>query len=78
MVGIPAELFTELGRDIKRRSPFEHTLCVTPANGYVGYVAARADYGEGGYETTSSIVVPGAGERIVDEAVALLKELHNT
>jgi hypothetical protein len=76
LVGLPCELFTELGRRIKAESPFDHTLVVTLANGDIGYVGTRRDYEEGGYEMTSSIAAPGTDEQIVGEAVALLKEVH--
>ena len=77
LVGIPAEYFTELGRDIKSRSPFDHTLVVTLANANISYVGAKQNYEEGGYETTSSIVEPGTGEIIADVAVGLLKEAYS-
>lgn len=73
LVGMPAECFTELGRDIKRRSPFAHTLVCTLANGSVGYVPAQANFAEGGYEAASCILAPGAGEKMADVAVELLQ-----
>jgi hypothetical protein len=73
LVGIPAEYFTELGRDIKRRSPFAHTLVCTLANGFVGYLPARANFAQGGYEAASCILVPGSGEQMADVAVELLQ-----
>ena len=72
LVGIPAEYFTELGRDIKSRSPFDHTLVVTLANGNIGYVGTRRNYEEGGYEVTSSVAASGTGEMMADAAVELL------
>ena len=41
-------------------------------NGNIGYVGTKRAYEEGGYETSSSLVVPGAGEAIADAAVELL------
>jgi neutral ceramidase len=79
IVGVPAELFTVLGQDIKRRSPFRHTYVFELANDYIGYVADRRGYELGGYQTWTglhSFVAPGTGERIVDEAVALLERLR--
>lgn len=73
LVGIPAEYFTDLGRDIKSRSPFDYTLVVTLANGNIGYVGTKRAYEEGGYETTSSLVQPGTGEAMADAAVEVLK-----
>jgi hypothetical protein len=44
IVGVPAEYFTVLGVDIKRRSPFEHTYIAELANDWIGYLpGARID-----------------------------------
>jgi len=72
LVGMPCELFTDLGRDIKERSPFEHTLVITLADANVGYVGPRKAHEEGGYEMASSLLAPGMGEKLADTAVALL------
>jgi len=74
LVGIPAEYFSALGRDIKSRSPFEHTVVITLAGKNVGYIGERQNYDEGGYEMTSSIVAPGSGEALADAAVRLLEQ----
>ena len=39
LVGVPAEYFTELGMDIKRRSPFPETYIAELANDWIGYTA---------------------------------------
>jgi hypothetical protein len=78
IVGIPAEMFTRLGLDIKRRSPFRHTVVAELANDWIGYVGDREAYQLGGYQMwmgLHSYVEPGTGERMVDEAVDMLKEL---
>ena len=74
LVGLPCEPFTELGRNIKSGSPFEHTLVIALAHGTVLYVGARHHYAEGGYEMTTAIAVPGTGEMMVDVALELLKK----
>ncbi|MFW5868852.1 MAG: hypothetical protein ACOCX2_13600 [Armatimonadota bacterium] len=73
----PGEFFCSLGMDIKRGSPFANTFIVELANGSIGYVPTEDAYA-GGYESQmapSSKLVPGSGETIVEETVALLKEL---
>ena len=72
LVGLPTEFFTALGQSIKERSPFAHTVIVTLAGRNVGYIGESHNYDEGGYEMTSSIVVPGTGERVADTAIELL------
>jgi hypothetical protein len=75
-VGLPGELFVELGLALKKRSPFPRTLVVSLANGSPGYIPDRRSYAEGNYEPESSRVLPGAGEEIVEAAVRLLAEVH--
>ena len=79
IVGVPAEFFTQLGLDIKRRSPFKHTLIAELANDYVGYVGNADAYRLGGYQLWMghhSWTERGTGELFVDTAVELLHELH--
>ena len=79
-VGLPGEVFCELGLAIKRNSPFQHTFVISLANGYVGYVGTERAYSEGSYETTparSSPLAPGAGEMLVDAALDLLRQVHS-
>jgi hypothetical protein len=76
LVGIPCEVFAELGLAIKRRSPFPATGVVELANGCEGYLPTRRAYQQGGYEVTparSSKLAPGSGEAVVETAVALLR-----
>jgi hypothetical protein len=78
LVGVPAEFFTQLGLEIKRRSPFRHTYVAELANDWIGYLPDRKAFELGGYQTWTglhSYAEPGAGEAIVDEAVRLLEAL---
>ncbi len=50
-VGIPAEVFTEIGFEIKEKSPFPHTFIVELANGCFGYLPTKEAFKKGGYET---------------------------
>ncbi len=73
-VAIPGECFSELGRMIKQGSPFAATFICTLSNGTAGYVPAKRNYTEGGYEVVSSILAPGTGEMMAGTAVELLHE----
>jgi neutral ceramidase len=78
MVAIPGELFVELGREIKQRSPFPQTIVVTLANDYIGYIPHQAAFTEGGYETifaSQSRLAPEAGVLVVEAAVDMLQTI---
>lgn len=75
-VGLPGEIFTELGMAIRNASPFEFTVIAELANGSVGYVPDRKAYPEGAYEPESARCGAGSGEMMVDAATRLLVALR--
>jgi len=77
-VGIPGELFAELGMEIKRRSPFRYTYIVGIANDYIGYLPEKEAYKFGGYQTWAgpNFSQPGTGEALVDEAIKILEDFY--
>jgi neutral ceramidase len=75
-VGLPGEIFTELGMAIKIASPFDYTVIAELANGSVGYVPNRKAYPEGAYESESARCGPGSGEMMVDAATRMLVALR--
>ncbi|MGE3820313.1 MAG: hypothetical protein AB7I30_12905 [Isosphaeraceae bacterium] len=75
-VSLPGEIFVELGLSVKQDSPFPHTVIAELANGAIGYVPSRRAYTQGNYEVVSARCAEGSGERLVDAAVKLLKDLH--
>ncbi len=78
IVGVPAEYFTIFGVDIKRRSPFKHTIVVELANDWIGYLPNLEAHQFGGYQTwmgLHSYAEPGTGERVADQIASMLDEL---
>jgi hypothetical protein len=78
IVAIPAEVFTEIGLEIKRRSPLKPTFTISLANGWNGYLPTPQQHELAGYETwraRSSYLEVGASPKIVETVLALLKEL---
>ncbi|MCA9039122.1 MAG: hypothetical protein KDA65_02110 [Planctomycetaceae bacterium] len=75
IVTLPGEVFVELGMAIKQESPFKTTLVVELANAAPGYIPTRKAFAEGSYETVNSRVISGEGEKMVEMAIRLLKEL---
>lgn len=74
-VGLPGEIFVELGTAIKQASPFAQTAVISLANGAIGYVPDRKAYAQGAYEVVSARPEEGSGELLVNAAVDLVNEL---
>lgn len=68
LVTAPAEIFTETGMAIKRRSPLPYTLYAGYTNGSIGYVPVPEAYPEGGYEVTHACRVGPEAAGIITEA----------
>jgi hypothetical protein len=79
LVGVPGELFTLLGQEIKRRSPYRYTYIFELANDYVGYLPDERAFDRGGYQVWTglhSFTEKGSGETLVQTAVELLEQLQ--
>ena len=76
IVTLPSEIFVEIGLAIKAASPFKTTLVVELANDDLAYMPTKQAFAEGSYEITNSRVEPGTGEKLVEAAIKLLKELQ--
>lgn len=75
-VSLPGEIFVELGLEIKSKSPFRHTVIAELANGAIGYIPNEKAFDEGNYEPVSARCAKGSGEKLVETAIRLLRELH--
>ena len=81
IVGLPFEAFSEIGMEMKRRSPFEHTFALELLNGSHGYLAPReAAERPGGMETFPGVdclrsFVPEAADMLTDAAEGLAQSL---
>jgi hypothetical protein len=78
--GIPCELFTEFGLEIKKKSFSKYNMINTLANGQYGYIAVEEAFKQGGYETritNSTRFLPATGLQIVDNTIRLIKKLNN-
>ena len=75
-VALPGEIFTELGMAIKKASQFKTTIVAELGHGPVTYFPNEAAAPQGNYEVVTSRVAAGSGERLVEAAKELLKDLH--
>jgi hypothetical protein len=77
-VALPGEVFVELGKSIKAKSPFRQTNVIELSNGYCYYIPNRSAYAEGQYEVVTSRYAEGAGEMLTATASRLLDELFRS
>jgi hypothetical protein len=90
IVGLPDEIFVEHALRIKKESPYKCTFVIELANdgwpniGYVPTLRAFEEAGpietSGSYETTigTSMLVPEAGDMMVESAIRMLNQLHKS
>jgi neutral ceramidase len=76
IVGIPGELFVELGLALKANPYFAQTFVAGYCNDLIGYIPTRAAYPEGGYEVDTARIAAGSGETIVDTALSALAAMR--
>ena len=76
--GLPCEPFVDIGRAIKKRSPFRTTVITCLTNDSVGYIASTKAHAEGGYEGLSSWLAAPTGDLLVDAQVNQLTSLKAT
>ncbi|MBC7288483.1 MAG: neutral/alkaline non-lysosomal ceramidase N-terminal domain-containing protein [Armatimonadetes bacterium] len=72
LVGLPGEIFCEIGLAIKRRSPAQFTGVAELALHNLGYVPTRRAFDEGGYEVESAIWQENLDELLIGCASDLL------
>ena len=75
IVGLPGEIFVELGMEIKKRSPFKNTFILTLSNSSIGYIPNAEAFDYGAYEVEVSRIAKGEGEKLVGSVVKLLESI---
>lgn len=75
-VGLPGEPFTEIGVRIKEDSPFAMTIPCCNANGSEGYFPTDVALLQTGYESASSLFLPGVAPTLTSTALSTLEQLH--
>ena len=77
IASIPFEVFTEIGLEIKARSPFKDTFTIELANGSNGYLPTPRHFELGGYETWlgTNRVEREASVKITARTLEMLKKV---
>ncbi len=75
ILGVPGELFVEIGRKCEAQSEFPATLVCCLTNGGDAYFPTEAAYDEGGYEARSSCLDRSVEKIVLDGVRELFSEL---
>jgi neutral/alkaline ceramidase-like enzyme len=80
ITSIPCEVFTQIGLDIKEKSPLDATFTIELANGHYGYLPTPRQHKLGGYETWlgSCTLEIEASEKIEAVLFELLDQVATT
>lgn len=76
LVGVPAEAFTDLQVELRRRFPGLAIIVTNDTNGTYNYLPPAAYYGNGAYEQDCADFGPGALEIVTLTAAQLIRELN--
>ena len=81
IVGLPSEIFSEIGLKIKEGSPYENTMVVGLANGTHGYIAPDFVQGTSSYVARFSkynaYAGVGTADILINNSVAQLLQMKN-
>jgi hypothetical protein len=79
IVGLPGEIYSDIGLKIKANSPFANTVVVEIANGYTGYISPDLIQRAGNYEGIYSMVAYtglGSADTLIHGATDMLYALY--
>ena len=74
--GFPGEPFNDIGKRVKKESPFTVTLLSCLTNGSRGYFPFSDAYKTGGYESATSPFGPSVADDLIAGKLKLLNELY--
>jgi len=75
LITSPAEVLVEIGLNVKKASPYEHTFIAAFSNGYMHYGPPAAAYDAGGYEVTECLLAPEWQEIYEKKAGEIIRRL---
>lgn len=75
LITFSGELFSQIGLDIKKNSPFEYTFVTGYTNGSVGYSPTADAYGGDAYEVSGSDLAPEWQKIFEEKAYEILNKL---
>jgi len=84
IVGMPGEIFVNIGKAVAEKSPFARTIAISHANGAVGYVPTADQVPLGGYEVKMAraskygiFIASESDQVLINSALTALQECHD-
>ena len=78
LVGIPAEIYAQIGRDIKEASLFRNTIVITDTDNGCGYVLDKSSADHDVFQSFSRVIPGSADELIINGALEMEKEFFES
>lgn len=75
IVGLPGEVFCQIGLDIKTDAPLPRVLVAELSNDSPGYIPTPSAFEQGGYEVDSAACAPVTGDLLAQAARNLLAQM---
>jgi hypothetical protein len=75
LISSPTEMLVEVGLNVKKASPYEHTFISAFSNGYIHYGPPACEYDKGGYEVTECLLAPEWQELYETKADEVIRKL---
>ena len=75
ILSFPGDIFTEVGLNIKKASPYKYTFCTGYTNGSVGYAPTPDAYAGDAYEVSLSRLAPEWQKIFEEKALEIIRKL---
>jgi neutral ceramidase len=75
-VTFPCEVFSEIGLQVKQRSPLDKTFVFGVAGGMGGYIPTAEEYKEGGYTALMTRFSPKCEDILINSSLELIKRVE--
>jgi len=74
--GFGGEVMTEIGIELKQKSPYANNFVITHCNGSAGYLVTNEALKEGGLEAARMLGMPGTAKVLIDNMLEMINELE--
>lgn len=75
LISFPGDIFSQVGLNIKKSSPYKNTFVTGYTNGNIGYAPTSDAYKGGAYEVSLSKLAPGWQKIFEEKALKIIRKL---